>query len=126
MGNLAGYNVSTGSNNIDIGNEGEATDGEAANSAVIGIGTAGSQKEAFIAGIENSKVTGNAVYASATGRLGVLASSERYKTAIEPMGVNTAKLGQLRPVTFKLKTDAEGTVQYGLSPRKWSRCFPNS
>ncbi len=124
VGYQAGLNVSGGSNNIEIGNEGEATDGVAATSGVIRIGTAGSQKEVFIAGIENSKITGSAVYVTAGGRLGVLASSERYKTAIEPMGVNTVKLGQLRPVTFKLKTDAEGTVQYGLIAEEVDKVYP--
>ena len=124
LGLLAGYKVTTGANNIEIGNEGEATDGAAGNDGVIRIGTAGSQKEAVIAGIENSKITGSAVYVTAGGRLGVLASSERYKTAIEPMGVNTAKLGQLRPVTFKLKTDAEGTVQYGLIAEEVAKVYP--
>ena len=78
----------------------------------------------MIAGIESSKVTGSAVYVTTTGRLGVLASSERYKTAIEPMGANTAKLSQLRPVTFKLKTDAEGTRQYGLIAEEVDRVYP--
>ena len=115
----AGYNVTTGSNNIDIGNEGLAADNGA-----IRIGTAGSQKEVFIAGIHASKVTGSAVYVMTNGRLGVLASSERYKTAIAPMGANTAKLGQLRPVTFKLKADTEGTVQYGLIAEEVAKVYP--
>ena len=119
VGYEAGYNVTTGSKNIEIGNEGVATD-----NGVTRIGTKGSQKEVFIAGIENSQITGSAVYVTAAGRLGVLASSERYKTAIEPMGANTAKLGQLRPVTFKLKTDAKGTVQYGLIAEEVDKVYP--
>jgi hypothetical protein len=78
----------------------------------------------FIAGITPSKITGNAVYVAANGRLGVLASSERYKTAIAPMGTNTAKLGQLRPVTFKLKSDLQGTVQYGLIVEEVAKVYP--
>ena len=124
LGNSAGFKVTTGANNIEIGNKGVATDGAAGNNGVIRIGTAGSQKEVFIAGIENSKITGNAVYVTAAGRLGVLASSERYKTAIEPMGASTAKLGQLRPVTFKIKTDAEGAVQYGLIAEEVDKVYP--
>jgi polyhydroxyalkanoate synthesis regulator phasin len=124
LGYDAGNKVTTGSSNIEIGNEGEATDGVAANHGVIRIGTAGSQKKAFIAGIENSQITGSAVYVTTAGQLGVLASSERYKTAIEPMGANTARLGQLRPVTFKLKTDVEGTVQYGLIAEEVDKVYP--
>jgi hypothetical protein len=69
---------------------------------------------AIIAGISTFTVTGSAVYVTTTGRLGVLASSERFKTAIAPMGSNSAKLEQLRPVTFHLKTDPKGALQYGL------------
>ena len=99
----AGYNLTTGNNNIDIGNVGVA--GE---SNLIRIGTKGTQKGAVIAGISTSTVTGSAVYVTTTGRLGVLASSERYKTAIAPIGDSTDKLGQLRPVSFHLKADPEG------------------
>ncbi len=124
LGSYAGGNLGNGSYNIDIGNAGLATDGVNAKSGVIRIGTAGAQNEVFIAGIENSKITGSAVYVTSTGRLGVLASSERYKTAIAPMGANTAKLAQLRPVSFKLKTDAEGTVQYGLIAEEVDKVYP--
>ncbi len=129
IGNYAGFNVNSGSdiggsNNIDIGNSGAATDGLLANSGVIRIGTTGVQREVVIAGIENAKITGSAVYVTSGGRLGVLASSERYKTAIEPMGANTAGLAQLRPVTFKLRTDAEGTVQYGLIAEEVDKVYP--
>jgi hypothetical protein len=96
----------------------------AAESEVIRIGTAGTQTKTFVAGIENSKVTGAAVYVTSSGQLGVLASSERYKTAIAPMGANTQKLQQLRPVTFHLKTDPEGAVQYGLIAEEVDKVYP--
>jgi len=40
-------------------------------------------------------VTGSAVYVTATGQLGVLASSERYKTDVATMGSSTEKLDLL-------------------------------
>jgi hypothetical protein len=123
-GYLAGRNVRTGSNNIEIGNVGEATDGAKANSGVIRIGAASTQTEVFIAGIENSKITGNAVYVTASGQLGVKASSERYKTAVEPMGTKTEKLSQLRPVSFHLKSDPTGDVQYGLIAEDVAKDYP--
>ena len=46
LGNLAGYDVTTGSNNIDISNRGEAADADTTR-----IGTEGTQKKAFMAGI---------------------------------------------------------------------------
>jgi hypothetical protein len=109
MGYHGGYNLTTGSNNIDIGSPVVAGD-----NAIIRIGTAGTQTAAYMAGIENSKVTGAAVYVTASGQLGVLASSERYKTAITAIGSSADKLDQLRPVSFRLKTDPNGVVQYGL------------
>ena len=92
IGHNAGYNLTTGSNNIDISNEGSAGD-----NGTIKIGAASTQTKTFIAGIENSKVVGAAVYVTSSGQLGVLASSERYKTAIAPMGPTTAKLGHCGP-----------------------------
>ncbi len=85
VGYQAGF-ATSGSNNIDIGNEGATTD-----SGAMRIGTPGSQKEVFIAGIHSSKITGSAVFVSTSGRLGVLASSERYKTGIASMGTNSTK-----------------------------------
>jgi Chaperone of endosialidase len=51
-------------------------------------------------------------------------SSERYKTAIEPVGSNSGKLGQLRPVTFHLKTDPHGALQYGLIAEEVAKVYP--
>jgi trimeric autotransporter adhesin len=125
VGFHAGYYITNGSNNIDIGNVGKATDGVAAQSGVIRIGTSAQQTQTFIAGINNSTVTGAAVVVDATtGQLGVLASSERFKTAIAPMGAATAKLAQLRPVSFKLKSDATGTRQYGLIAEEVVKIYP--
>ncbi|MGA2191541.1 MAG: tail fiber domain-containing protein, partial [Steroidobacteraceae bacterium] len=59
-----------------------------------------------------------------SGQLGTVVSSERFKTDIAPMASSTAKLGQLRPVKFKLKTDAEGTVQYGLVAEEVAKVYP--
>jgi hypothetical protein len=119
VGFQAGLNLTTGSNNIDIGNVGVA--GE---SNLIRIGTKGTHKGAIIAGISTFTVTGSAVYVTNTGRLGVLASSERYKTAITPMGSNTTKLEELRPVTFHLKTDPKGALQYGLIAEEVAKVYP--
>jgi hypothetical protein len=118
-GYKAGYNLTTGSNNIDIGNLGVA-----AESGTIRIGTTSTQTKTFIAGIYGTSVTGSAVVVSSTGQLGVTVSSERFKTAIAPMGSATAKLGQLRPVSFKLKSDAKGTRQYGLIAEEVAKVYP--
>ena len=113
----AGYNLTTGSNNIDIGNSGVVGEG---NTVRIGA----TQTGTYIAGISSAKVTGSVVYVTSKGQLGVLASSERFKTAIAPMASDTAKLDQLRPVTFRLKSDAMGTRQYGLIAEEVAKVYP--
>jgi Chaperone of endosialidase len=119
VGFQAGLDLTTGSHNIDIGNKGVA-----AESDTIRIGTGATQKATFIAGIKGVSVTGSAVMVSSTGQLGVTVSSERFKTAIAPMGANTAKLARLRPVTFHLKTDPKGALQYGLIAEEVANVYP--
>jgi hypothetical protein len=69
-------------------------------------------------------VTGAAVYVTSTGQLGVLASSERYKTDVASMAASTGKLEQLRPVTFRLKSDPLSAVQYGLIAEEVDKVYP--
>jgi hypothetical protein len=119
VGYLAGFNLTAGSNNIEIGNLGVATD-----NGTIRIGARGQQTQAFIAGIWGSQVRGNAVYVSPYGQLGVVVSSERYKTDIATMGPTTDKLDQLRPVTFRLKNEPQGPLQYGLVAEEVEKVYP--
>jgi polyhydroxyalkanoate synthesis regulator phasin len=119
VGFQAAYNLINGSNTIEIGSAGAAGDKN-----LIRLGTQGTQTEAIIAGVYGSTVTGSAVYVTSAGKLGVLASSERYKTAIAPMGSNSEKLQQLRPVTFQLKNDPSGAVQYGLIAEEVNKVYP--
>jgi len=119
VGYHAGNSLTSGSNDIYISNVGVATE-----SGIIRIGTSGTQTAAYIAGIESSKVTGSAVYITSSGQLGVLASSERYKTDVQTMGSASDRLHELRPVTFKLKTDPEGAVQYGLIAEEVAKVYP--
>jgi hypothetical protein len=111
--------VTSGSNNINIGHEGAA-----AGNGRIRIGTKGEQTATFIVGIENTTLTGAAVYVTSTGQLGVLASSERYKTAITSMGTHSDRLNQLRPVTFHLKSEPHGALQYGLIAEEVAKVYP--
>jgi hypothetical protein len=119
-GYKAGYSLTTGSNNIDIGNSGVA-----AESGTIRIGTTSTHTAAYIAGIYGTSVTGSAVVVSSTGQLGVTVSSERFKTAIAPMGSATSKLQELRPVTFRLKTAPKGALQYGLIAEEVAKVYPD-
>jgi hypothetical protein len=115
----AGYNLTTGSNNIDISNVGVAAEG-----GVIRIGTTGTQTKTYLAGIYGTSVSGSAVMVSSSGQLGVVVSSERFKTDIVPMGSDTAKLQALRPVMFHLKTDPHGEIHYGLIAEEVAKVYP--
>jgi len=119
-GYKAAYALTTGSNNIDIGNQGVA-----AESGAIRIGTTSTQTATYIAGIYNVALSGNTVVVTSTGQLGVAAvSSERFKTGIAPMASTSQKLEQLRPVTFHLKTDPKGALQYGLIAEEVAKVYP--
>jgi Chaperone of endosialidase len=118
--NAGSDNQGQASNNIDIGHVGTYND-----SGFIRIGTPGTQTTAFIAGVSTSPVTGAAVFVTASGQLGVLASSSRYKTAVTAMGARTTeKLDQLRPVTFHLKNDPNGALQFGLIAEEVDGVYP--
>ena len=119
VGAAAGSNLTTGNNNIDIGNVGVATD-----TNTIRIGTKGTQTRALIAGIYTSPVYGSPVYVHANGRLGVAVSSARYKRDIHDMGDASARLLQLRPVSFRYRQDPKGMLQYGLVAEEVERVYP--
>jgi hypothetical protein len=119
VGFEAGYNLTTGNNNIDIGNLGVA--GE---SSTIHIGTKGKQTRAFIAGIASSPIFGFPVVVNGNGRLGIQASSARYKRDIHDMAEASERLMKLRPVTFRYKADRSGTLQYGLVAEEVAQVYP--
>jgi hypothetical protein len=120
IGSNAGFNLSgTNSNNIDLANLGVAGD-----NGIIRIGISGTQVSAFLAGVYSSQVTGCAVYVNSAGQLGCLASSERFKFDVAPMRSASAKLGLLRHVTFRLRADPDGAVQYGLLAEEVAEVYP--
>lgn len=126
IGYSAGY-YATGNDNIYIANLGAGgesqilwlgTQGDAAGTVGSGI------TKTFVAGVAGQQVTGGAVYINSAGQLGVLASSERFKADVKFMADASGKLTRLRPVTFKLKTDADKTVQYGLIAEEVAKFYP--
>jgi hypothetical protein len=120
VGIEAGVYLTTGSNNIMIGNQGAAAEAN-----TIRIGTEGVQTSAYLAGIFNSPVTeGCAVVVESTGQLGCTQSSARYKRDIKDMGSASDKLMQLRPVTFLYKTDKTDTRHFGLIAEEVDKVFP--
>ena len=118
----AGVNLTTGGSNIDIGNFGVA--GE---ERKIRIGTQGTQNGTFIAGISGVAVSGSHVVVNAMGKLGVAASSARFKDEIKPMDKASEAILALKPVTFhyKKEVDPDGIPQFGLVAEQVEKVNPN-
>ncbi len=103
----AGYNLTTGSNNIVIGAN---VLGVAGDANKIRIGKQGTHTATFIAGIYSKGVasaTGVAVKIDSNGKLGTVLSSARYKNNIKPMEKASEALLKLEPVTFRYKEDLD-------------------
>jgi Chaperone of endosialidase len=123
LGNSAGANLTKGSNNIDIGNAGVA--GE---SNKIRIGTKGTQKSAFIAGISGVTVAGGVgVVIDSNGQLGTATSSARFKDEIKPMENASEAILKLRPVSFRYKheLDPDCIPQFGLVAEQVEKVSPD-
>jgi len=111
LGSSAGSSLITGNNNIDIGNAGFAGDAR-----TIRIGVGGIHTRTFVAGINGSPITGTSVVVNGSGRLGTVASSQRFKDDIKPMDKASEAILALKPVTFhyKKEVDPDGIPQFGL------------
>ena len=123
IGLAAGANLTTGNNNIDVGNNGVG--GE---SNTIRIGTQGTQTATFIAGIRGTPITGGIpVGVNSSGQLGVAPSSQRFKQNIQPMDKVSEALFALKPVTFRYKKeiDPAGTPQLGLVAEEVEKVNPD-
>jgi hypothetical protein len=123
LGVSAGRNLTTGNNNINIGNPGVA--GE---SNTIRIGWGGVQKATFINGIRGAVVPGGiGVIVGADGHLGTVTSSARFKEAVRPMGKASEAILALKPVTFRYKhaLDPEGIPQFGLVAEQVAKVNPD-
>jgi len=122
LGFQAGFKLTTGNNNIDIG---AFTEGVAAESNTLRIGTGLGLARTFVGGISGVPVTGSQVFVNSKGQLGIAASSERYKRDIQTMGDRSRRLYQLRPVTFHYKFDPDGPQQYGLVAEEVAKIYPD-
>jgi hypothetical protein len=110
LGFNAASSLTTGGNNIDIGNVGIA--GESFTMRIGGP----FQAKTFIAGIRSTPISGVAVGITTDGQLGVRASAKRFKEAIKPMDKASEAILALKPVTFRYKheLDPKGIPQFGL------------
>jgi hypothetical protein len=123
VGYQAGNQLVNGSNNIDIGNAGTASD-----SNTIRIGTQNTHLTTYIAGVSGSGISGGAtMVVSSSGQVGVVLSSSRYKEQVHDVGDASDALMQLRPVTFRYKKPAEDgskPLQYGLIAEEVAKVYP--
>ena len=113
LGNGAGTNLTTGTNNIDIG---YIVGGVAGESNTIRIGNS-DIAATFIEGISGATASGGAaVFVNSSGKLGTSTSSARFKENIKPMGKASEVILALKPVSFRYKKeiDPQGIPEFGL------------
>lgn len=121
LGVGAGNTLVSGSDNIYIGHPG----GTATESQTLRLGNG--QTQTFIAGIANASllfVGLPVVVNAATNQVSALLSSARYKQDIKDVGTQSQKLGQLRPVSFRYKSDPQRVRQYGLIAEEVAEVYP--
>ena len=91
-------------------------------------GNANEQTATFIARIKGVNIgTGSEVVINASGQLGTVSSSARYKEDIQNLGDVSSAIFDLRPVQFRYKQPApDGTkpVQFGLIGEEVEKVIP--
>jgi len=115
VGASAGINLTTGNNNIYIGNLGIRSE-----SGTIRLGTKETHRNTLIAGISGATVpTGVAVIVDGNGHLGTTTSSARFKASEAILA--------LQPVTFRYKKDLDpkGIPQFGLVAEQVEKVDPD-
>jgi len=100
LGSNAGMNVTSASNVICIGADGNNVDNACYIGQIFGATSSG----------------GTAVFVNSNGRLGTTTSSKRFKQDIKPMDNVSEALYSLKPVSFRYKKefDPAGASQLGL------------
>jgi hypothetical protein len=117
VGAAAGEFLVSGDDNIYLNNLGGSPD----ESRTMRLGQI--QTRTFIAGLVG--INGQQVLIdTATGQLGTLRSSARYKSDIRPMGAHSRGLLQLHPVTFRYTQDPQRERQYGLIAEEVAKVYP--
>jgi trimeric autotransporter adhesin len=124
IGDLAGGNLTGGSDNIYIG---ATSGGPAVESGAIRIGDPLFVSGCWIAGIFGNLTPGVPVFINASGKLSTTPSSQRYKEDIKRMDKASEALFALNPVTFRYKKefDATGTPQFGLVAEEVAKVNPD-
>jgi hypothetical protein len=115
VGDDAGHTLTTGSGNVYIGaGQGASAAGENNTTRIRNIGT-------------TPLNTGMFVEVDANGKLGFITSSRRYKHDIEPMGNASEALYALKPVTFRYNGDIDPAhvKMFGLIAEDVAQVYPD-
>jgi hypothetical protein len=123
IGTVAGLQITTGSHNIDIGNQGQSDDAR-----TIRIGNYETQRAAYMAGIAGVPVPlGLEVIVDRFGHLGTVAHAARFEEQVRPMGKGSEAILSLQPVTFRYgkELDSLGTAQFGLVAEEVAKVAPD-
>jgi hypothetical protein len=131
IGRAAGDTLTTGSNNVCIGYATDVNSTAAAGRIAIGVTSGGTPA---VATVDNglffhtalATVAGTAVqYDAATGQMGPIVSSQRFKENIVPIELETSKIWDLRPVSFDWKADhLRGRREFGLIAEEVAELLP--
>src|ERR1051325_2008347 len=123
VGDLAGSDLTTGNDNLDVGNPGVA--GE---SSTVRIGNSFIHSRTFI-GAVRGVTTGNnnavPVMIDTDGQLGTISSSARFKKDIKSMDKTSETILALKPVTFHYKTDQTNRPEFGLIAEEVAQVNPD-
>src|SRR5262249_24627966 len=128
VGAGAGQHIGAGGENIYIG---DRVNPGISESNTIRIGDSflpilGSTSTCFIGGIFSKVVTfSTPVFINASGQLGTVPSSARYKKVIESMGKSSEAIYSLKPVAFRYKGDETNTPQWGLIAEEVAKVNPD-
>jgi len=134
IGLRAGQNLTNGGVNVYIANQGVPSE-----SRTIRIGNVVTWTDiygfghpfhtaTYIAGIDGQATDAAStvpVVIDVTGKLGTVASSERFKHDIKAMDSSSDALLALKPVTFHYKNDAKNTPQFGLVAEEVAKVNPD-
>ncbi len=119
-----------GGSNIGLGVNAGTGVTTANNVICIGVNIAGANVDnsCYISNIFGQLVdpaTATAVAVDATGKLGTIVSSRRFKEDIKPMDKASETVLALKPVTFHYKSDARSTPCFGLIAEEVAQVNPD-
>jgi hypothetical protein len=122
IGNAAGTAITSTNDNIFIASAGSSGEG-----GVIRIGTAATHTTCYIQGISGNNISSSVgVFITASGQLGTVSSSLRYKKNIEPVAaavVNAIDAMQVKSFHYNPEPDT-APVTYGMIAEEMEQVLP--